>query len=70
MLLYLADTGAFIMGLPFLSLVQGYCFTNFLGALILFALQFYWGSMVVAGLSRLVLGRKVKHEPLKPLKDT
>lgn len=69
MLLYLADTGTFIVGLPFPSLVQGYCFTNFFGALILFALQFWWGSMVVAGLTRFVLGRKVKQEPPKQFKD-
>jgi len=62
MLVYLADTGTFIFGLPFGSLTQGYCLVNFLGALILFGMQFYWGSLVVAGLTKFVLSKKGKPE--------
>lgn len=60
MLLYLADMGVYLAGLPLFSLVQGYCAINFLGATLLLGMQFLWGSKVSAALARLLLGGSKK----------
>lgn len=57
MLLYLTDMATYLTGLPLGSTVQLYCAFNFLGAALLLAMQFLWGSKVIAALARLFLGK-------------
>ena len=54
MLLYMADLAVYLYALPLLSVVQMYCFVNFVCAALLLGMQFLWGSKVVAALVRLV----------------
>ena len=62
MLLYLADIGVYLVGLPLFPVGQGYCAVNFLGATLLLGMQFLWGSKVLAALARLFLGKFPKTE--------